>query len=61
MEYMVECFEENGKIHRYKVESVDGYCAELEVRKKRPNFKIGEVAKLENLGDENKRKEELEK
>ena len=58
---MVECFEENEKRHCYKVNSADGYCAELEVRKICPNFKIGEVARLENLDKDKKRKEELEK
>ena len=49
MEYMVECFNETNKKFHFKVESADGYCAELEVRKKYPNYKIGEVVRLENL------------
>lgn len=49
MEYMVECFNENHKAFHFKVESADGYCAELEVRKKYPNYKIGEVIRLEDL------------
>lgn len=49
MEYMVECFNETNKKFHFKVESADGYCAELEVRKKYPNYKISEVIRLENL------------
>ena len=49
MEYMVECFNENHKAFHFKVCSADGYCAELEVRKKYPNYKIGEVIRLEDL------------
>ena len=49
MEYMVECFNETNKAFHFKVNSADGYCAELEVRKKYPNYKIGEVIRLENL------------
>ena len=49
MEYMVECFNETNKKFHFKVESADGYCAELEVRKKYPNYKIGNVVRLENL------------
>ena len=46
---MVECFNETNKAFHFKVNSADGYCAELEVRKKYPNYKIGEVIRLENL------------
>lgn len=49
MEYMVECFNETNKTFHFKVDSADGYCAELEVRKKYPNYKIGEVVRLEDL------------
>ena len=49
MEYMVKCFNETNKAFHFKVESADGYCAELEVRKKYPNYKISEVIRLENL------------
>ena len=49
MNYMVECFNETNKAFHFLVDSADGYCAELEVRKKYPNYKIGEVIKLENL------------
>ena len=49
MEYMVECFNETNKKFHFKVNSADGYCAELEVRKKYPNYKIGKVIRLENL------------
>ena len=46
---MVECFNETNKAFYFKVNSADGYCAELEVRKKYPNYKIGKVIRLENL------------
>ena len=46
---MVECFNETNKAFHFKVCSADGYCAELEVRKKYPNYKIGEVIRLEDF------------
>lgn len=46
---MVECFTENGKKFHFLVNSADGYCAEIKVRKKYPNYKLGEVVKLEDL------------
>ena len=46
---MVESFNENGKAFHFLVNSADGYCAEIEVRKKYPNYRLGEVIRLEDL------------
>lgn len=47
--YMVVCFNETNKVFHFFVESADGYCAEIEVRKRFPNYKIGQVIRLEQL------------
>ena len=47
--YMVVCFNETNKVFHFLVESADGYCAEIEVRKRFPNYKIGQVIRLEEL------------
>lgn len=47
--YMVECFNETNKAFYFLVESADGYCAELFVRKRYPTYKIGKVIRLEEL------------
>jgi hypothetical protein len=49
IDYMVEAFNIDNKKFNFKVCSVDGYCAELEVRKKFPTYRIGEVVRLKNL------------
>lgn len=45
--YMVACFNERNKAFRFLVKSADGYCAEIEIRKRFPNYKIGQVTRLE--------------
>lgn len=47
--YMVVCFNETNKVFHFFVESADGYCAEIKVRKRFPNYKIGQVIRLEEL------------
>lgn len=47
--YMVVCFNETNKVFHFFVESADGYCAEIEVQKRFPNYKIGQVIRLEEL------------
>ncbi len=43
------CFNETNKAFHFLVESADGYCAEIEVRKRFPNYKISQVIRLEEL------------
>ena len=45
--YRVEVFDGN-KLMLYENICADGYCAELNARKKYPNYKIGSVIKIEN-------------
>lgn len=49
--YKVEVFDENNNLIEYEDVTPDGYCAELNARKKYPNYKIGNVIRLENLND----------
>lgn len=44
--YKVEVFDENNNIIEYEDITPDGYCAELNARKKYPNYKIGEVTRI---------------
>ena len=44
--YKVEMVDESGKPSEYVCVTADGYCAELEARKKFPNNKIGEVKRI---------------
>ena len=43
--YVVEIYEKSGKLMLYKTVTADGYCAEIEARKKYPNCTLGLVAK----------------
>ena len=36
--YTIVCFNETNKVFHFLVESADGYCAEIEVRKRFPNY-----------------------
>ena len=45
--YKVELFDENGNFIEYEDITPDGYCAELEARKKYPNYEIGKVTRIE--------------
>ena len=56
--YRVELFNENDKLVKYEDYTADGYCAEINARKKYPNYRIENVVRLENeteLDDENKK------
>ena len=48
MLYKVEVFDDKSNIIEYYDDTPDGYCAELNARKKYPNYKIGSVIKIEN-------------
>lgn len=48
MLYKVEVFDDKGNIIEYYDDTPDGYCAELNARKKYPNYKISSVIKIEN-------------
>ena len=57
--YCVELFDENDNLVEYEDCTADGYCAEINARKKYPNYRIGNVIRLENKtesDDKNKRK-----
>ena len=44
--YRVKLFDENNNLIIYEDVTADGYCAELEARKKYPNYRIGEVTRI---------------
>ena len=44
--YKVEIFDKNNNLIIYENFTPDGYCAELEARKKYPNYKIGKVIRM---------------
>lgn len=51
MDYLVEVFDDESEesVICFKTDTPDGYCAELEARKKYPKAKIGKVKKLETI------------
>ena len=51
MKYMVEVWNENGKLLNFLIESADGYCAEIEIRKAYPNYEIGKVIRLTDFNE----------
>ena len=51
MKYMVEVWNENNKLVNFLIESADGYCAEIEIRKTYPNYEIGKVIRLTDFNE----------
>ena len=47
MTYKVEVFDADGNLIEFVADTPDGYCAELEARKKYPDCKIGNVTREE--------------
>ena len=51
--YRVEVFDKDKEfpfnLMIYETITADGYCAEIEVRKRVPNYKLGQVIRLEEL------------
>lgn len=52
-DYIVEVFDDESEesVIMYKTSCADGYCAEVEARRKYPKAKIGKVKRIENIYD----------